>query len=375
MQDLASAENVQPEFDLITCLSTIEHVGLGRYGDPLDPWGDLKLAENVRRLLRPGGVLLLSFPQGRGCVVFNKHQDGDGARRPPCSAIFGLSSGSSTAGRSPGPAGVGRSSGRQLLHPPDLPAREGDVGARPRRRGSRPRPDRPRRSRDPVPHDGATLPEAVQSIRREAEAVEPSWSTARPSHDDRGRRRAGARGRADHPPQPWRVVAGGHDRVCGDARAPLMRFDRMTFRAGRPRRPRERAGARAGRGRRLGDMQTFGLTSFRVPAAPALDPWLATYVNCLPGSGCLYRRTAVAAAGGWRLGSGYEDWDLWLTLAELGYPGVYVPRIVFRYRRDDGGLLMSAVGSTAAHYGELRRLHGDLFALRPSRARSAARRP
>lgn len=86
MQDLASAENVQPEFDLITCLSTIEHVGLGRYGDPLDPWGDLKLAENVRRLLRPGGVLLLSFPQGRGCVVFNKHRIYTGYRR---SALFG----------------------------------------------------------------------------------------------------------------------------------------------------------------------------------------------------------------------------------------------------------------------------------------------
>lgn len=74
IHDLAYADDVQPEFDLVTCLSTIEHVGLGRYGDPLDPWGDVKMARNLRRLLKPGGLLLVSFPTGTGCVVFNKHR-------------------------------------------------------------------------------------------------------------------------------------------------------------------------------------------------------------------------------------------------------------------------------------------------------------
>jgi SAM-dependent methyltransferase len=74
VQDLTYAENVQPEFDLITCLSTIEHIGLARYGDLLDPWGDVKMAGNLRRLLRPRGILVLSFPTGRGCVAFNKHR-------------------------------------------------------------------------------------------------------------------------------------------------------------------------------------------------------------------------------------------------------------------------------------------------------------
>lgn len=74
VEDLTYADDVQPEFDLITCLSTIEHVGLGRYGDPIDPWGDVKLAVNLRRLLLPGGLLFLSFPVGIGSVVYNAHR-------------------------------------------------------------------------------------------------------------------------------------------------------------------------------------------------------------------------------------------------------------------------------------------------------------
>ena len=69
-----------------TCLSTIEHIGLGRYGDPIDPWGDVKMARNLARLLRPGGTLLISFPCGPGCVVFNKHRIYTPFRRE---ALFG----------------------------------------------------------------------------------------------------------------------------------------------------------------------------------------------------------------------------------------------------------------------------------------------
>lgn len=72
--DLSKESDLKPEFDLLTCLSTIEHVGLGRYGDALDPWGDMKLAKNLRKLVRPGGIILLSFPVGVGCVVFNLHR-------------------------------------------------------------------------------------------------------------------------------------------------------------------------------------------------------------------------------------------------------------------------------------------------------------
>jgi SAM-dependent methyltransferase len=74
IEDLTYAETFDSEFDLVTCLSTIEHVGLGRYGDPIDPWGDVKMAASLRRILKPGGLLLLSFPVGIGTVVYNAHR-------------------------------------------------------------------------------------------------------------------------------------------------------------------------------------------------------------------------------------------------------------------------------------------------------------
>lgn len=74
IQDLSNEANLKPEFDLVTCLSTIEHVGLGRYGDPLDPRGDIELAQNLRKLVRRGGIVLMSFPVGVGCVVYNLHR-------------------------------------------------------------------------------------------------------------------------------------------------------------------------------------------------------------------------------------------------------------------------------------------------------------
>ncbi len=122
-----------------------------------------------------------------------------------------------------------------------------------------------------------------------------------------------------------------------------------------------------------GDCQTFGITTFRVPTAPALDPWLLTYVNCVPGAGCLFRRSALAEAGGWQLRDGFEDWDLWMSLAEFGFAGVYLPRVIFRYRRDEGGRQAESVARTSAYYEELRRRHAKLFAMRrQNRRRSAA---
>ncbi len=52
----------------------IEHIGLGRYGDPLDPQGSIKAALELQRIVRPGGRLLLSLPIGRERVCFNAHR-------------------------------------------------------------------------------------------------------------------------------------------------------------------------------------------------------------------------------------------------------------------------------------------------------------
>ncbi|HXX74289.1 MAG TPA: DUF268 domain-containing protein [Nitrospiraceae bacterium] len=58
----------------LSCLHVLEHVGLGRYGDPLDPQGSTKGASELQRVLKPGGQLYLSVPVGRQKVYFNAHR-------------------------------------------------------------------------------------------------------------------------------------------------------------------------------------------------------------------------------------------------------------------------------------------------------------
>ncbi|MBI5502664.1 MAG: DUF268 domain-containing protein [Deltaproteobacteria bacterium] len=58
----------------LSCLHVVEHVGLGRYGDPLDPLGHMKACRELQRVLAPGGMLLLSVPVGRSGVWFNAHR-------------------------------------------------------------------------------------------------------------------------------------------------------------------------------------------------------------------------------------------------------------------------------------------------------------
>ena len=62
------------KFDVVTCLSTLEHCGLGRYGDDLDPWGDFNLVKGIKKILKPDGKLIVSFPIGRGVLCNNLHR-------------------------------------------------------------------------------------------------------------------------------------------------------------------------------------------------------------------------------------------------------------------------------------------------------------
>jgi hypothetical protein len=57
--------------DSLSCLHAIEHFGLGRYGDPIDPSGHELGITNMLLLLKPKGVFYLSTPIGRERVEFN----------------------------------------------------------------------------------------------------------------------------------------------------------------------------------------------------------------------------------------------------------------------------------------------------------------
>jgi SAM-dependent methyltransferase len=59
----------------ISCMHVIEHIGLGRYGDTLDPEGDIKAILELKRVLAPGGNLLFVVPVGgEAKIIFNAHR-------------------------------------------------------------------------------------------------------------------------------------------------------------------------------------------------------------------------------------------------------------------------------------------------------------
>ncbi|MHC4657562.1 MAG: DUF268 domain-containing protein [Planctomycetota bacterium] len=58
----------------VSCLHVAEHIGLGRYGDPLDPLGTKKAAAELSRCLTKGGNLFFSLPVGKPRVCFNAHR-------------------------------------------------------------------------------------------------------------------------------------------------------------------------------------------------------------------------------------------------------------------------------------------------------------
>ena len=49
---------------IIVPLFSFDHDGLGRYGDPLNPNGDIEAMNTVRTLLKPEGILYLTVPIG-----------------------------------------------------------------------------------------------------------------------------------------------------------------------------------------------------------------------------------------------------------------------------------------------------------------------
>ncbi len=57
--------------DSLSCLHALEHFGLGRYADPIDPKGFERGLANMAALLRKGGIFYLSVPIGIERVEFN----------------------------------------------------------------------------------------------------------------------------------------------------------------------------------------------------------------------------------------------------------------------------------------------------------------
>jgi hypothetical protein len=63
------------QFDFVASISSLEHSGLGRYGDALNPRGDIDAAEEVYCMLKPGGLFFIGLPyRSHSELVWNAHR-------------------------------------------------------------------------------------------------------------------------------------------------------------------------------------------------------------------------------------------------------------------------------------------------------------
>jgi len=59
----------EKKFDIIVSFSTVEHIGLGRYGDPIDENGDINFMNESVNLLTDNGVFILSIPVAEKYII------------------------------------------------------------------------------------------------------------------------------------------------------------------------------------------------------------------------------------------------------------------------------------------------------------------
>src|SRR5262249_44066050 len=71
--DAKHLEVADASYDAVISLCSLEHFGLGRYGDELDLDADKKAVKEMVRVLKPGGVLILSttVTRARPSIAFN----------------------------------------------------------------------------------------------------------------------------------------------------------------------------------------------------------------------------------------------------------------------------------------------------------------
>ena len=72
--DLTNLPFAENSIESLSCMHTVEHIGLGRYGDPIDPDGDTKAGAELSRVIAPGGHLIFVTPVGKPQVAFNAHR-------------------------------------------------------------------------------------------------------------------------------------------------------------------------------------------------------------------------------------------------------------------------------------------------------------
>lgn len=75
VDDATSLRQIQDNsIESFSALCSLEHFGLGRYGDPIDPEACFKCFDNIQRKMKTGGKLYISLPIGKERLEFNAHR-------------------------------------------------------------------------------------------------------------------------------------------------------------------------------------------------------------------------------------------------------------------------------------------------------------
>jgi glycosyltransferase involved in cell wall biosynthesis len=115
----------------------------------------------------------------------------------------------------------------------------------------------------------------------------------------------------------------------------------------------------------FGDYLEFGPYELVRRVPHEIDPYRLAYRNEFPVA-ALFRRSVLESVGGWTdLGDpiGYEDWDLWLKLAEGGHRGVHAGDglLTFRKRTREGSMLNATRDGHNTLYRTIKERHPGIF--------------
>lgn len=66
---LSDLDTTKTYFDAAISLSSFDHDGLGRYGDPINPDGDIEAMKTVQSVLNEQGLFFLTVPIGKNVII------------------------------------------------------------------------------------------------------------------------------------------------------------------------------------------------------------------------------------------------------------------------------------------------------------------
>ncbi len=72
--DLTNLDFADSSINSLSCMHTVEHIGLGRYGDLINPVSDLQAIHELKRVLSVDGSLLFVVPVGKPRIEYNAHR-------------------------------------------------------------------------------------------------------------------------------------------------------------------------------------------------------------------------------------------------------------------------------------------------------------